>query len=258
MLKIESWLEIWLSKQPEYRMGYQKAVVTLNTGGKETGIIINSQIFLKGTDYPWQMFMDWDSVLKETQKSALKVIDANLIPREPETLKGVREIVIANEKNRILANRRSLEASYARAKGDSRYYQLLSESENFTVLARSAAAEDAPITLTELGQIFKRFSAYANDKRITSGKGLTSGTFATTKEDADANIRTGADAVARYALPNTKPACNVFTISPAKDTEVKRGTAQPANSQPGGGVEVIFVTGLPDGTVTGPITITEK
>jgi hypothetical protein len=258
MLKIESWLETWLSKQPEYRMGYQKAVVTLNTGGKETGIIVNSQVFLKGTDYPWQMLMDWDYVIRETQKSALKVVDANLIPREPETLRGVRQIVLANEKNRVLANRKSLEATYARASGDSRYYQLCSESENFSMLAASAAAEDAPVTLTQLAEIFKRFSPYVNDNRVTPGKGLQSGTFATTKEDADANIRTGADATSRYALPSSKPASNVFTISPAKDAEVKRGTVQPANNQPGGGVEVIFVNGLPDGTVTGPVTIPDK
>jgi hypothetical protein len=93
---------------------------------------------------------------------------------------------------------------------------------------------------------------------VTPGKGLTPHTFATTKEDADANVKTGSDAVARYAIPNSKPASNVFTITPAKDTEVKRGTAQPAFNQPGGGVEVIFVNGLPDGTVTGPDTIPDK
>jgi len=239
-------------------MGYQKVIATLNTGGKEHGIIVNSQVFLKEGEYPWQMRMDWNYVQNETQKSSLIVTDATLIHREPETLKGVRHIVLANEKNRILANRKSLEATYARASGDALYKTLLTESQNFSMLAANAAAENAPITLTELAEIFKRFSAYADDKRVTPGKGLTAGTFATTKEDADANIKTGTDAVARYALPNSKPASNVFTISPAKDTEVKRGTAQPANNQPGGGVEVIFVNGLPGGTVTGPITIPDK
>ncbi|MGD0349112.1 MAG: hypothetical protein ABSB84_02190 [Verrucomicrobiota bacterium] len=258
MLKIEPHLESWLPTQPEYRMGYQKVIATLNTGGTERGIIVNSQVFLKEGEYPYQMFGDWNYVHNEALKSSLRVTRVQLIPREPETLRGVRQIVLANEKNRVLANRKSLEASYARASGDSRYYQLCSESQNFANIAASAAAEDAPITLTELAEIFRRFSAYANDHRVTPGKGLTPGTFATTKEDADANIKTGSDAVARYALPNSKPASNVFTISPAKDTEVKRGTAQPANNQPGGGVEVIFVNGLPDGTVTGPVTIPDR
>jgi hypothetical protein len=259
MFRIESWLEDWLPKQPEYRMGYQKVIAKLNTGGTERGIIVNSKVFLKEGEYPWQMLMnDWSYVENEMVKSNLFVKDVELIPREPETLKGVRQIVLANEKNRILASRKSLEASYARASGDSRYYQLLSESQNFSKIAASAAAEDAPTTLTELAEIFKRFSAYANDKRVTAGKGLTPGTFATTKEDADANIKNGTDAVARYALPNSKPASNVFTITPAKDTDLKRGTAQPAYNQPGGGVEVIFVKGLPEGTVTGPVSIPDK
>ena len=236
-------------------MGYQKVIATLNTGGIEAGIIINSQVFLKGTEYPWEMRMDWNYVLNETTKSALRVTDVKLIPREPETLKGVRQFAITKEKYRVLANRKSFVANFS--SGNAKLI-LLNESEALSIKAASAAAEDAPITLTELNEIFKRFSAYPNDKRITPGKGLTPGTFATTKEDADAHIKTGADAVARYALPNSKPASNVFTISPATDTELKRGTAQPANNQPGGGVEVIFVNGLPNGTVTGPVTIPEK
>lgn len=258
MLRIESWLETWLSTQPEYRMGYQKVIAKLNTGGTERGIIFNSQVFLKEGSYPWQMLMDMNYIQNEAAKSHLRVIDAQLIPREQETLKGVRQIVLANEKNQVLANRKSLEAIYARASGDRRYLQLCSASENFSMLAKSAAAEDAPITLTTASEIFKRFCAYANDRRVTAGKGLTPGTFATTKADADANIKTGTDAVKRYALPDSKPASNVFTITPPIDTELKRGTVQPANNQPGGGEEVIFVNGTPDGTVTGPVTIPDK
>jgi hypothetical protein len=255
MLKLEGWLEQWLPSQPEYRMGYQKVIATLNSGGTEAGIIVNSQVFLKESEYPWQMRMDWGYIMNETQKSVLKVTDVKLIPREPETLRGVRQIVFANEKYRVLANRKSAEAIHA---SGYRQTALLSESRELSAKATDAAAESAPITLTGSNEIFKRFSAYANDRRVTVGKGLTAGTFATTKEDADANVKTGADAVARYALPNSKPASNVFTISPAMDTELKRGTAQPANNQPGGGVEVIFVIGLPDGTVSGPVTIPEK
>ena len=88
--------------------------------------------------------------------------------------------------------------------------------------------------------------------------GYRPGTFATTKEDADAHIKTGMDAIARYALPNPNPASNVFTAKPPADTDLQRGTVAPANNQPGGEVEVIFVNGTPDGTVTGPITIPDK
>ncbi len=255
MLPLEGWLEYWLSKQPEYRMGYQKVIATLNTGGTESGIVVNSQVFLKRDDYPYHMFGNWNYILTEARKSRLIVKNVTLIPREPETLKGVRQVVFANEKFRVLANRKESQASYAL--GNTRT-TLLAEAQNFSLCAKSAAAETAPVTLTVENEIFKRFSQYANDIRVTSGKGLTPGTFATTKQDADAHVRTGTDAVARYALPNSKPASNVFTISPAKDSEVKRGTVQPANNQPGGGEEVIFVLGLPDGTVAGPTTIPDR
>lgn len=259
MLRIESWLESWLPTQPEYRMGYQKVVATLNTGGTERGIIVNSKVFLKEGEYPWQMYMpDLTCAENEALKSSLYVKNVQLVPREPETLKGVRQIVFAKEKFHVLANRKDFEAKVAAAVRNPNYQSLLSESRQLALMAANAAAEDAPITLTLLDEVFKRFSAYANDKRVTQGKGLTPGTFATTKDDADANVKTGSAAVARYALPNSKPASNVFTITPAKDAEVKRGTAQPANNQPGGGVEVIFVNGLPDGTVTGPVTIPDK
>jgi hypothetical protein len=262
MLKIDSWLEYWLPTQPEYRMGYQKVIATFNTGRTERGVIINSQVFLKDGEYPWQMLMDWNyiqtHVQTETLKSNLFVKSVQLIPREPETLKGVRYIAFANEKFHVLANRKEAQAKQTLTLGGTGYYSLIKESQVLALNASNAAAEDAPITLTEFAEIFKRFSAYTNDKRVTPGKGLQPGTFATTKEDADANIKTGTDAVQRYALPNSKPASNVFTITPPKDTEVKRGTAQPANNQPGGGVEIIFVNGSPDGTVTGPVTIPDK
>lgn len=62
----------------------------------------------------------------------------------------------------------------------------------------------------------------------------------------------GKDAVARYALPNPEPASYVFTIRPKKDTDIKRGTVEPANGQPGGGAEVIFTSGTTANTVTLP------
>jgi hypothetical protein len=256
MLTLENWLEAWLQTQPEYVMGYQKVIATLNTGGTEPGIVFNSQVFLKAEESAWQLWLDdWESILREARKSSLRVTNIHLIPREPTTIKGVRRIALSNEKYRVLATRTFSASNFSYG---SERAELLSRSEMLNAKAASAAAEDAPITLTELGEIFKRFSAYINDRRITAGKGLTAGTFATTKEDADANVKTGTDAVSRYALPNPKPASNVFTISPQKDTDLKRGTAQPANNQPGGGVEVIFVNGVPDGTVTGPATIPDK
>lgn len=256
MLRLENWLESWLASQPEYRMGYQKVIAKLNTGGTETGIVVNSQVFLKSESVPWQMlYNDWAAVMNEAGQSALKVIDATLIPREPETLKGIRQIAMVNEKFKVLAGRKNELANFS---AGTKKLEYLLESRELSIKAANSAAENAPITLTGAGEIFKRFSAYKNDRRVTSRWGLTPGTFATTKDDADANVKTGTDAVSRYALPNSKPATNVFTITPPSDTDLKRGVAQPAYNQPGGGVEVIFVNGSPDGSVTGPTEIPDK
>jgi hypothetical protein len=188
MVRIESWLETYLSSQPEYRMGYQKVVATLNSGGTEEGIIVNSQVFLKEGEIPWQIQMSWDYFVGEAAKSQLVVTNVRLIPREPATLKGVRHVALAHEKFHRLANRAMTAANSAFG---SRKEELIAESRRMELTAKSAAAQDAPVTLTIAGEIFKRFSAFVNDRRVTKGMGLTAGTFATTKEDADTNIKTG-------------------------------------------------------------------
>lgn len=118
-------------------------------------------------------------------------------------------------------------------------------------------AKDAEITYTENYGVYKRFSTYENDFRVTEKKGLTPGTFGTTKDDAK-NIKTGMDAIARYALENKMSANNVFTIKPPSGTKLKQGIVEPAYGETGGGVEVIFVDGSPENTVTGPVKILEK
>ena len=122
---------------------------------------------------------------------------------------------------------------------------------------KSSPAKDAPIGMTREKEVFKRFSAYENDRRIKPDGSLLPGTYATSEEDAQ-NVRTGKEAVARYGLPNPKPATNVFTIKPHKDTLFQHGIVEPANDQPGGGVEVIFTAGTQPGTVTGPEKIPDE
>lgn len=98
----------------------------------------------------------------------------------------------------------------------------------------------------------KKFKEYnKNDRRITPDKGLLQGTYATTSEDAR-NVRTGEQAVQRYALPNPKPAVYVFTIEPQLGTPLRRGIVQPAYGQPGGGVEIYFEQGTTVNTVRLP------
>ncbi len=118
-------------------------------------------------------------------------------------------------------------------------------------------AVNGPRIHTKLGDVYKRFSAFPNDRRIRPDKSLLPGTYATTAEDAR-HVHTGKDAVARYALPNPIPAVHVFTITPQPATPAQIGVVEPANAQPGGGVEVIFTAGTTAGTVSEPVSIPTK
>jgi hypothetical protein len=236
-------------------MGYHRIHAKFAGGGYDFGFVVNQTIFLKEGEKPWEMKISWEYLLQEASKTQLSIEYFRVIPREPESLHGVRLIALTNEKHHVLAERTKNAAM--NAYGSTRT-ELFSKAAQYELAAKSEEAKDAPVTLTTAGEVFKRFSPYANDRRVTAGMGLLVGTFATTREDADQHVKTGMDAVARYALPSDKPASNVFTIKPAADTNLQRGTVAPANNQPGGGVEVIFVNGSPDGTVTGPATIPDK
>lgn len=81
-------------------------------------------------------------------------------------------------------------------------------------------------------EVFMRFTAYINNRRITAEKGFLPGTYATTEADSK-NVKTGAEAVERYALPDPKPAKYRYRIDPLKDTVYREGIVQPANGHKG-------------------------
>ncbi len=216
-------------------MGYQKAIVTFSTGGAEIGYVLNTELFVKTGEWLPASKFDWNSAIAEARKCSLVITRITLMPRTMESMKGVRRISVANSKSATVTEMRSFASS-----------------------GHTGAAIDAETTLTVAGEVFNRFSAYENDRRITPRRGIVAGTFATTKEDADAYVKTGADAVSRYALENKTPASNKFTITPPAGTELKRGIAQPAYGEVGGGVEVLFVNDSPDFIVTGPVKIPDK
>lgn len=224
--------------KPEYAMGYQKVVLKLNTGNYEEGFIFNGENFFKPDELVSMSPTGIWLAERSGSKSSLTIMEITVIARPPEKLRNVRRITALN------ASRGQYASSYEFA------------NESLVKASASQAAKDAPITVTVAGEVFKRFSAYINDFRITEKKGLVPGTFATTAEDAE-NVKTGKDAVSRYALENKQSANKRFTINPAKDTSIQRGVAQPAYGEPGGGVEVIFVNGTGDYTVSGPDILPE-
>jgi hypothetical protein len=107
------------------------------------------------------------------------------------------------------------------------------------------------------GEVFMRFTAYRNDKRITAANGLLPGTYATTEADSH-HVKSGKEAVERYALPDPKPAIFRYRVDPEKNTVYREGVAQPAYGHAGGGVEVIFDDGASDKTVSGPAVLPEE
>ena len=109
----------------------------------------------------------------------------------------------------------------------------------------SGPAQTAPVVQSDTDERFLRFSAFADDVRIQPDGSVTPETYVTTHQDGMTYVKTGMDAVRRYAMPNPVPAVHRFYLKPPTRIQVQRGITQPANGQPGGGVEVIFVNGSP-------------
>ena len=212
-----------LLNKPEYGMGYQRIRAKLTNGNSQAGYVFNAQLFVPEGDQILHMFVERRMAFAK----ALTMADSSSSIRSFE--------VIPRYTNKAPFGGQTLAKNY---------------------LQESKAAADGPVESTKTDEIFKRFTAYQNDRRITKSGGLLSGSYATTKADAH-YAATGRQAVARYALPNPEPAIFVFTIEPPSGTTIQRGTVQPAHAQPGGGAEVIFPIGTDDKTVTGPDVIPE-
>ena|ERR1043166_2188430 len=127
--------------------------------------------------------------------------------------------------------------------------QVLGAGETTLDRRRSGGAADAVPEMSESEDEFLRYSAFRNDRRILSDGSVLPGTYATTFADGRAHVKTGTQAVRRYALPNPDPAVHEFELKPPGIVQIRRGIAQPAFSQPGGGVEIIFDTGAPARTL---------
>lgn len=125
----------------------------------------------------------------------------------------------------------------------------------------AAGAALAPTPLlsrtTSIHEGFIRFSAYSNDKRIRKNGSVAKNTYATTISDARFAV-SGLAVAGRYALPNPSPAVYAYTIVPGPSVQYQLGTARPAYSQAGGGVELVFPAGAPAGSAFKPYEIPEK
>lgn len=202
-----------LLRQPESGMGYQVVDALTTDSRTKRGIVYNAELLTLDEN----RLSDRMIMLTKTVSEALRTASS--------TAGEFRALTVVH---------------------DARTTRL-AKQESKTAGGADTAAEQK----TKDGDAFYRFSAFANDRRVTAENGLLPGTYATTKEDGD-KVKTGRDAVERYALPNDDPASYRFTIKPLKDTTVQKGIVQPANNHQGGGVEVIFTTGTTKNTVTQP------
>lgn len=206
-----------LLTQPETGMGYQEVDAILRDNKVEQGVVYNAElIFLGHESRNILKLASYPTVLREAKNAGDEIKSLHV--------RRLRE-------SATLVSREAREAGRVK-KG-------------------AGPAKDAAVEATDADEVFCRFSAYQNDRRVTVDKRLLPGTFATTEKDAT-HVKTGKEAVARYALANPAPASYVFTIRPTKGTDIQRGTVEAANGQPGGGVEVIFTSGTSADTVTLP------
>jgi hypothetical protein len=204
-------------------MGYQRVDATLRDNKTERGLVFNAELLVldgeaQATRRSYPYNDPYSILLKSAPQSGVEIRALRVLPREGVAFRGL---------------------------------------ETKALEKKAGSAKDAATEKTKADEVFKRFSAFPNDHRVNADGSLSPGSYATTEEDAK-NVKTGSDAVARYALPNSDPASYRFTIKPNKDTEIQYGTVEAANGQPGGGVEVIFTTGTQAKTVTGPDKIPDK
>jgi len=223
MLKLASSFTSELLRQAESGMGYQIVEATLTDNKTKRGIAFNAELLLFDEE-PRSIMLSasYSTILESAKSSTGELKSLRVVPR---------------------ASTMSLSASVRESAG--------------AYGKKTGPAKDAPREKTKADEVFKRFSAYQNDRRVQADGGLLPGSYATTEADAK-NVKTGAEAVAQYALPDPASASYRFTIRPDKDTVIQYGIVQPDYGQPGGGVEVLFAEGTQPQTVTGPDKIPDK
>jgi hypothetical protein len=75
MIIIPNEIQISLINRPEYGMGYQNVIATLDTGGRKSGIVVNARVFMNGAERASQeMFDNWDVILDEARKSRRLIV----------------------------------------------------------------------------------------------------------------------------------------------------------------------------------------
>ncbi|MEX2155912.1 MAG: hypothetical protein WD773_03620 [Gemmatimonadales bacterium] len=202
-----------LLDQPETGMGYQIVEVQIPQGAEHV-VVLNAQRAMEVQESPRRF--------REGANQARKMrVDLALKSKREDTPFRVLELREAVTKGLV----------------ETRAY----------AAGKEPASEATPVQ-SGAGEEFLRFSAFKDDARIDHADGsVLPGTYVTTQTDG-LRVKTGKEAVERYALPNPDPAVHRFWLKPPRQVQVRRGTVQPANGHQGSGDEVIFDNGAPAGT----------
>ena len=150
-------------------------------------------------------------------------------------------------------DRKWLSDASAMSIGNDKHEQWLAamcELDSFAVEEYEVIVHGSYSSVVHANEVFVRYSAFANDRRINRDGSVRAKTYATTEVDTQA-VPSGLAAVARYALPNPAPAMHAFTLKPPTGIPIRCGTVAPQFGQAGGGVEVRFDQPTPPRTVVG-------
>lgn len=223
MIKISSSIQNKLLSLPESGMGYQVVEATYSDRSKKEAIIFNA------------------TIAEPTNNRSVEQIFKSLRIESFDSL--YKSASVSDE---II----DVKMKYDKGIFKSARVRMFDESKK-----EEKGADSAAIDYTKQGEYFIRFSHYEDDKRIDKvNKKVLPGTYATTFDDAKYCLQNHIDPRARYALPSNLTVEYAFHITPVENTQIKRGTVEPANEQPGGGKEVIF----PQGTNNNSVIKTDK
>lgn len=216
MFKITSEIQEKLLKLPESGLGYQLVLGTRRDRAKQEYVILNA------------------TIAEPTYERHYKDIFRNL------TLHGMNAIYKYAEVSKEIIDVELIKGN--------RLYKFV---EAKTALYGSKGAIDAKEEYTKVGDYFIRFSHYHDDLRVDRIRMcLLPNSYATTFDDADYCLSHNIDPRDRYALPTAETIEYKFYVEPRVRTPIKKGTVDPANDRPGGGVEVLFTKGTDDNTIT--------
>jgi len=215
MIKVSESIQKKLLNLPESGMGYQIVEATYSDSRRKECIVMNATIAEPTNNRSVQ------DVLK-----SISIEEANRVYESAAVSPDIIDVRLKSDKGIFKAT---------------------------AMLKEARGADQAQEEKTKKDEHFVRFSHFEDDKRIDKvNKKALPGTYATTAEDAKYCIENRINPITRYALPNTLTIEYAFHIRPIENTPVKRGTIEPANNQPGGGMEVLFTKGTSNNTVSLP------